>query len=432
MIKLHLGVGRTIITPKLGTFLAGYGASGRDAESINDDLTATAFCFQFGDTYALLISLTLTLLDGEISNIIRNTIENNHKIPRTNIIVHTMHTHSGPLTFTKKGWGAANTEYIQEILIPQTLRAVDEAITKLQYVTVSISAGTSNVGINRRELTQENQIILGQCDYGCFDPKMTVISFADEVGKCVANLVHYGCHATAAGSNLQISRDWPGVMIDRLEAESGGITAFVNGTEGDVGPRLTNGRTTGRKDIRYALEHGCIAAADAVAIYKNAVYKDMNLKCISRTIRIPVDRRISYEEASQKLQAVNDPNPQHAARIRLHYQEVMQSYETDYQEVPYAEFEQTAIQIGDAVFVTSPFETFSEIGLRIRKYSSIPHVLCTSMSNGCESYFPTKGELSRGGYEVKCFKTERIQPLVDDADFAFIQQTLQTLEQLGE
>ena len=52
------------------------------------------------------------------------------------------------------------------------------------------------------------------------------------------------------------------------------------------------------------------------------------------------------------------------------------------------------------------------------------------MANGSESYFPSKGELYRGGYEVKCFKTERVQPFIDDADFAFITETLQTIKSL--
>jgi len=92
---------------------------------------------------------------------------------------------------------------------------------------------------------------------------MTVISFADEEGKVVANIVHYGMHGTCAGRNYEISRDWAGVMVDDVERVSGAITAFFNGAEGDVGPRLTNGLTTGNGDITYAERHGALAAHDA-------------------------------------------------------------------------------------------------------------------------------------------------------------------------
>lgn len=427
--KLYLGIGREVITPELGTFLSGYSTSGRDAKSVNDDLTATAFCFQNKDVKAMLISLTITLLDKEISDTIRRYIEKEYGIPYSNIIVHTTHTHSAPLTFTTKGWGVPNTEYVKKILIPRTLAAVKQAVSTMTYVKMSVATGESFVGVNRREMNTKNEIVLGQDKYGVFDSEMTVISFANEDGKCVGNLIHYGCHATAAGSNLEITRDWPGIMIDRLEAVSGGITAFINGTEGDVGPRLTNGCTTGCGDIRYAFEHGGVAAADAVAIYQKSVYHDADLSCISQNIKIPVESRLSYAEAKERLENVSDQNPQHAERIRMFYREILQSYENGYEDVEYVEFEQTAIKLGTVVLISSPFETFSEIGLRIRRAANIPHVLCISMANGCESYFPTKGEIYRGGYETKCFKTERVQPFIDDADSAFVEETLKTLDQ---
>ena len=428
--KLHLGVGREIITPRLGTFLSGYSTSGRDATSVNDDLTATVFCFEQGSLRAALVSLTLTLLDKEIADQLRSRIEGVCGIPREHIIVHSTHTHSAPLTFTTKGWGTPNAEYVDNILIPRTVMAARTAMENLGEVSLSVSSANSFAGVNRRELGDNSEIILGQWDAGPFDPAMTVLSFADGEGKCVANLIHYGCHATAAGNNLEISRDWPGVMTDSLERVSGGTTAFINGTEGDVGPRLSNGKTTGKGDIRYAFEQGKIAAEDAVAIYGRAIYKDAELRCVEREIKIPVERRISLEEAKERLSGVNDPNPQHAERIRMFYEEIIRSYEEGYRERDFVSYRQTAIKIGDAAFVSSPFETFSEIGLRIKCHSDIPHVLCISMANGCESYLPTKKEIYRGGYETKCFKTEHIQPLIDDADSAFVEETLKTLNQL--
>ena len=50
-----LGIGRTVITPPVGTNLYGYRPD-VISESVHDDLTATAFCFRQGETAALLIS----------------------------------------------------------------------------------------------------------------------------------------------------------------------------------------------------------------------------------------------------------------------------------------------------------------------------------------------------------------------------------------
>ena len=43
---------------------------------------------------------------------------------------------------------------------------------------------------------------------GAFDPTMTVIRFVSEDGP-VANIIHYGAHATSAGLNYEVTRDWP-------------------------------------------------------------------------------------------------------------------------------------------------------------------------------------------------------------------------------
>ena len=61
-----------------------------------------------------------------------------------------------------------------------------------------------------------------------------------------------------------------------------------------------------------------------------------------------------------------------------------------------------------------------------------PYLLSNSSFeiNTLRDFDPSKGEIYRGGYEVKCYKTERVQPLKDDADFSFVQETLETLERL--
>ena len=62
-----------------------------------------------------------------------------------------------------------------------------------------------------------------------------------------------------------ITREWSGVMTDAVEKDSGAITAFFNGPEGDVGPRLSNGRTVG--DLSHVHELGKMAAKDALKLY---------------------------------------------------------------------------------------------------------------------------------------------------------------------
>ena len=429
--KLFLGVAREIITPSLGIYLGGYPFPDRFATSVNDDLTVTVFSFKYSDTKSMIVSATLTCLDETICDEIRNKIEAETDVPANNIIIHTTHTHSSPVTFTSDGWGAPDRKYLDEIVIPRTVLAAKCAVGNEQYVKMGIAQGKSLVGVNRREPSQiKNGIKLGIWEYGCFDPKMTVLSFKNYEGVCVGNIIHYGCHATGCGASLEITRDWPGIMTDRVEKISGGITAFINGPEGDVGPRLSNGRTTGEGDIGYMKEQGDIAAHDAVEIYNSIdVYRDVEMKCISRNIRLPLEAIMPREEAEKKLSEIEVVNSITSRTANI-YKGIIKLHDEGHGNVEFKEHRQTAIRIGDVAFVAHPFETFSEIGLRINIMSKIPYALTVALANGCISYFPTVGEIPKGGYEVTMFKTHAVQTYTNDADWALITESVKILEEL--
>ena len=427
--KFHLGVGRATITPKVGALLFGY-VPDLESTSINDDLTATAFCFEAGEEKALLVSLTVGNACLSIVDEIRDTVTKKYGIAKSSIIIAAIHTHSAPNLSGMHGWGEIDSEYLNEIFYPGVYAAIDDAVNSKKAVTMAVAKGESLIGVNRREIMGDNTVRLGQNPWGPFDPTMTILSFKDEEGAPVANIIHYGAHATAAGPNKEVSRDWPGVMIDMLEAESGAITAFVNGPEGDVGPRLPNGRTTGGSVLAYALRHGAWAGQDAVRIYKNnmGVYHTPTLTTLGASVDIPLKPRIPLDEAKEAYELYRGETVNHRGHLEKYYREVIESYENGFEEASVRTFEQNIIRIGDVAFVAFSHELFSEIGLRIKKESKIPFVLSLSNANGTNGYFATESELCRGGYEIKMTNASSIQAHVDNADWYMMLETLKNLE----
>ena len=427
---LKLGVSRRIITPKVGCRLYGY-TPDTYSESVHDDLTATVFYFVKDDTKALMISATVGSVTGDCCDEIFGIAQNKYQIPKDHCIMHATHTHSGPTLESQVGWGDFDREYYEEIFRPSVLEAIDEAVNNPIAVKMGIASGESLIGINRRELNADNKVILGQNPWGPFDPKMTVISFCDLDGKTVANIVHYGMHGTCAGKNHEISRDWSGVMIDVLEGESGAITAFFNGPEGDVGPRLTNGKTVGGGDITYAERHGALAAADAVRIYRSLkIYSEADLSVTSNTLNVPLDKRVSLEVAKEEYEKYKGNTVNIKGAKANYYKKQIELYETGFEDALSRPIAQTIIRIGGLAFVSFPYELFSEIGMRIAKDSQIPYTLSLSISNGSLGYFVTEDQICRGGYEVEMFKTGDIQPYADNADLYLVKQTLENLKKL--
>lgn len=421
-MKLYLGIAKADITPKIGTDLYGYGG-GAISTAINDGLNVTVFVFRQGDVRCAFIAADLCAVGWELGNDARNAVSCETGIPFENIMICCSHTHTGPATKLSPGWGDVDRDACYGIFIPRLVQAAKEADSKMVAVKVGYATGESFIGSNRREWTTDGNVTLGQNPWGCFNPKMTVMSFKDEEDKIVGTLVHYGMHGTAAGHCDKISRDWPGVMVDALSEVTGAPAAFFNGPEGDVGPRLSNGSTTGKGDIKYIYEIGHKAAADAISIFnKISDYREVEFAVKYDPIKMPIDKRIPFEQAEEQLaEFKNLPNRIGMNGLKLsYYNKIVDSYKNGYEDKEFDYIPAHIMRIGDIVFVTSPYEVFSEIGLRIQKDLTFPLVLICVNTNGSAAYFPTCQEILRGGYEITHFKLQRIQPFTEPADQSYI------------
>ena len=424
--SLLAGAGQRGITPAVGCNLFGYRPD-IVSESVNDALTVTAIALSQGGTAAMLISATLGAFQTELADEIRALAAAETRIPH--VLLSATHTHSGPNTAGLQGWGGIAREYCDNILVPGILAAAKEAAASRRPALLGIGTAQSKVGINRRQHSLDGRIGLGQNPWGCFDPTMTVLRFAEPNGSAIANIIHYGAHCTGSGCNTEITRDWPGVMLDRLEAESGAPAMFLNGAFGDVGPRLSNGKTTG--NLRYALELGGIAASDAVQAWRNAKNaKPANLSVITGELELPLKPRLPREEAQKLFDETSSNSINVHSQKRQYYRNVLAAWDSGLQEEAHLAFPQTLVSLGDVVFVPFPFELFSEISLRLREYSPFAHTLCMGITNGYEAYLPSQDQLCRGGYEVDMFRTSRTQPLADNTDDHIIRENLWMMEGL--
>lgn len=427
--KLHLGISVQDITPKIGSRLYGY-ISDFYSESINDRLTLKALLFCYSKTKAIIISASVCLLKTELSSELRKEISSQFDIEYNNIIICTTHTHTGPCLCDEEGWGSVDERYYLEIFRPAVMNAVEESAKNIQPVMVGIQTGECYAGVNRREITEDNRVNLGQNIEGAFNPQMTVISFSDNSSKTVANIIHYGCHATSAGVIPVISEDWPGVMMRALEEKSGAMTTFLNGPEGDIGPRLSNGLTAGGS-IEYVNETGEIAARSAIEIFDRITeYKFLDMAVKSGSLKIPLKPRIPYCEAVKGMKEYEKCDFNVGLKIYDYFKKSAESYNNGYVDAQFKETEQTLIKIGNIIFASFPYELFCEIGMKINDATESANVLSLSNANGSDGYFVTQNQLSLGGYETDMFIYGDVQNFTNDADYYVIKETLKNMEDL--
>ena len=429
--SLLAGVGRADITPAPGAILQGY-APGRPSKSVHDPLHFTAFAFAQEETRAVVCTADLCLISEPLITEIRTAIADAAGVPRDNVVVCATHTHSGPVTRRLPGNYPLDEDYLYKTLVPRAAQAAADAAAALRPAVMGVGTVHSDVGVNRRQVMPDGHIDFGQNPWGCWDPTMTVVSFREPDGTPIGNMIHYGAHNTASGQNPEITRDWCGVMIDRLEAVSGGVTAFFNGCEGDCGPRLPNGKTTG--DLQMMLELGGRAAMDAVRAWRGITdwRADCALRTVTGTITLPLKPLASLETLEAQLSALGDP----AALSGLKHTEYRTLTERialrrSSASTPDAfDIRQSAVAVGNTAFLPIPFEVFSEITLRLRDYSPFAHTLSLSNGNGSLYYFPSQDQICRGGYEVWMFSSMALRPFADDSDQRYIDGSVRLLQAL--
>ncbi len=430
MNKLYLGVAREIITPSVGSRLYGYSPD-IVSTSVEDDLTVTALYFEYGEKKAFLFSITVCEMKTELCDEIRLLLQLCMDVPAENCMLCATHTHSGPNVAGSEGWGDIDEEYCREIFIPQILSAADKAKRNLTEVKMGIAFGNSFVGVNRRQLMLDNTVDFGQNPWGCFNPEMTVISFVDTDNNPVANIVHYGCHGTSAGANTEITRDWAGLMTDALDKESGALTAFVNGTMGDVGPRISNGRTTG--NITYVKELGEIAARDVLEIYKKiSSYESVGMKTGEYVLPIPLKKRMENADAEKMYEKYKGETINLAGMIKAYLETVMELNNNGVPEAEVFEIKQSVLAVGDVVLSGIPYEMFSETGFRLNDAFKDKKILSVSNTNGFEGYFVTEDAMCRGGYEVEMFRYGRPQPFCENADWFLLKNMIDGIVKITE
>ncbi len=287
-------------------------------------------------------------------------------------------------------------------------------------------------GINRREIDENGNVILGYDPDGPYDPTVTLICFKALDGTNIGSIAHFAAHPTAAARNCSFTRDWPGVMIDRVAKLTNAPCLFFNGAEGDIAPNVSS-RDPYRGE-HCIFEPGNMAADSAEEAY-NGIEKYFvpKLDLIYGTLSLPFVTPPSYEDCVSEIEEMEkEPEKIEGVRASRYSQlnNVRKVYESG-EEFPKAlEIPQTIIALDDLVIVPACFEVFCKISLAIREGSPYKHTVLFGLSNGSRGYMPTEDQIPFGGYEVDSFRAVGVVSLVDDTDKHFINQNVDLIKKL--
>ena len=435
---LKVGIAKIEITPPLGSQLTGYGDAPRPAEEIHDKLYATAIVFAQDNLKACHVTLDLCFVDNEDIETMQNISSQISGIPAHHINIGVIHTHSAPQTGTVDGWGNKDEKYV-ETLIPKVAQAVKDAADRLVPVKVGIATTETQVGINRRSVQHYNEygFRVSPYDDNPYDSTMTVVRF-ENTSETIATLIHCSAHATAMGANRIISRDWPGIMIDRIESQTKAPAIFINGSYGDTGPRTNmlcepGMFSAGSGDgIHSVYEVGYRAASDALWAQQSikSFYEDIKLNVLTEEIKLLTAPLPPIEHAKEQLKRWEHRKDESGAgKCNYRYwKRVIEAHNKP--PIEYYPFRQTIITLGPIALVPLPGEPFTSINLRIRKHSPFQYTLICGGTNGTYSYLPDREARHRGGYETWVSRGLLTFLLADNIDDVLVEKNINLLNKI--
>jgi len=410
--KMKVGFGEKVITPPVGTPMAGYRRAGVST-GVHDDLYARSMAVEGEDgTAVVLMTLGIINLGEKFMDRIREEVNKETGIPVKNIVISCTHTHSGPSV------GGAGEEY-QKFLVENSAASAVEAWNNRVPARIGVGSTVEwDLGKNDRRM-----------EYGGLhpDPEVGIIKVEDARGKLLGVAFNYGCHpSTLDLHNLEFTEDWPYYSIKGIKEKVGDDVwvAYFQSAQGDVKVGYTAelsavGVDMGIRNFWFAEHKGRMMSRSVIAVL-DSIETSGNPVLRATADYFDFPRRESYpisaaeaerrdREARAKLAEMEKIADRIGKRVLDRYRvDVFLSGLTlgcarwvESHPNPGAQrMLMQAVRVGDAVFVTFPCEVYAEIGKEVKDRSPFEKTFVIGLASGHGGYMPTAEEYLEGGYSA--------------------------------
>lgn len=378
---MKYSIAKAVISPKLGTRLAGFN-NRLPSQGILDDLALQVLLLidDFGNR-SLLISGEIIGFETSFVKKIRRYVKNNFpRIKESDICFNATHTHGGPATvYFVDAIGSYDANYIK--FLEKTLKNCIHSVFKSKPKVGKMfgGMGNCNLSVNRRLPSG-----MGVNLKGSTDKNVGVILIKSKKEEIL--VINYACHPTIMNSNF-ISGDYPSATTRALKAQSkiSREVIFLQGAGADVKPRCFS--EDGLK-FRYGNSFDVAKIANLLVTSVNKVLAKrltpllLKLKSNFCYINLPYnsnpDLKLPFLKGGKKIyQTRKKENPNDGVTIEL----------------------QVWVLSKECQLVALSGEVCHKIGVHSKKLTSCSIPFFLGYSNGLPCYIPTDKITKEGGYE---------------------------------
>ena len=382
---IRLGYAQTNITPDTPQELVGFNRADNTSKGILKPLLAQVSIWE-SENRQCLITVDSIGFKRELADVLRDKVSSILGVSRDKVMLCFSHCHSAPNA-------DSSAEYF-ETVCENILTAVRSAMADMCSVSVGWDNAEVDIGVNRREGNEsldKRAGILKVCGMDKNDNKLLLVR------------VTAHCNVLKR-DNYFISPDYFGSIRELLGEKYSCPVMVIQGSAGNISPKYFNSAETP------------IDARGSQYIRSNTALEDMAAavyeKLSQRIDRMEASDSAEIDMYSRKISLYADvPSLKEAEKIaeeamrycgidgtswlkeikRLHGSGVRRQEERA--EVQY-------FAIGKWCICGVPYELMVEFAVEAAEKLNDPFFYVNGYTNGCLSYFPTKEEYDKGGYEV--------------------------------
>ncbi len=429
---MKAGFASVQITPPLGTTMMGFSTRDRDhgCEGVHDDLFVRSLYLCHGDQEVLIMGLDLCFLDRDEADRLKGAIGRRIDLAPRQILLNTSHTHVGPAThrWAFGDYCALPDRFYLRELAAAVVSAACEAREAAREVTMWAGATRSALPISRRKKDEQGRVFWGPNPDGVVYESLPICLFKDLAGEPVALLFSVSCHPSTIGG-YEISADYPGVAMERLDAYLGtAASLFLQGTGGDTKASVTveDGRWRGTwEGVEKA---GAMVAQEVIdAVEAGLAQVEPHIRTCSIEMDWPLDPDIG----------------------RSGYEALLADSETDDLKRMWAERQIACIDHGGrlptSAIITAHGVQIAQgirlVGLEGEAVAELGHLIFNfyrkgvtfplGYTDGAQLYLPTSGMMDEGGYEVSSYHEYGYPAPLAKGVEQILEKTLRRLKEHG-
>jgi neutral ceramidase len=383
-----------------------------------------------------LVSFTLVdscLIPRELADSAKRIASEKTGVPAEHFTIAATHTHTAP-TATPAFQSNPSVSY-QIYLAEQIAHSIAAAFAKLEPAEAGWAVGENgNQVFNRRwfvnepyanpfgDTTDEVRMNPGynrgggkvSKPAGPVDPTIPLLAVRSSQGdkKPIGLLANYALHYVgnpprSADGKAQLSGDYfdrfAKVMAEKVAPGCEDYVAILsNGTSGDInnnhfaGPAPEKQYEPGERMMEVAKS----VADSAYAAFAKIEYRtDLPIAVAARELALGV-RKPDAAELARAHQILSSPEQLISGNLKpveaIYARETLQLRE--YPDTVPVRLQ--AYRLGDLCILTTPCETFVEIGLELKQLSPFGTTMVIELANGYNGYLPTPQQHGWGGYET--------------------------------